>query len=292
MSGGVFAVSRGIFDHPLFADEPLTEREAWIWLISEAAWKERTVRAGGHVVTLKRGQCAHSIRFMAEAWGWSKSRVDRFLTRLENGTMIGTECGTGVNKITICKYDEYQKVSLPSGTARGTTVGTEPGQQRDKLEDPENKEISEAKASESAIGFDEVRAAYPQRDGDDPAEPARKAYTQALKRGATPEVLLTEARAYAARNPERTRFIPRLSTWLTEDRWKADATRSDVQVAGVVPSVRIRKGDVRFRACEERFIRENGKRPFCIPSKEDSEPGGYFPLEWPETVISPAVAAA
>ncbi len=34
---GVFAVDRGIWDHPMFACEPFTEREAWQWLIAEAA---------------------------------------------------------------------------------------------------------------------------------------------------------------------------------------------------------------------------------------------------------------
>ena len=34
---GVFALDRGIFDHLAFADEAFTEREAWAWLIAEAA---------------------------------------------------------------------------------------------------------------------------------------------------------------------------------------------------------------------------------------------------------------
>lgn len=76
---GVFAVDRGIFDHSVFAREPFTQREAWIWLIAEAAYKPRTKRSDGKVISLERGQLCHSIRFMAEAWQWSKSRVDRFL---------------------------------------------------------------------------------------------------------------------------------------------------------------------------------------------------------------------
>lgn len=124
---GVFAVSRNLFEHDFFAAEKLTEREAWIWLIGEAAWKGRRVRAGKARVDLKRGQCAFSVRFMAEAWGWSKSRVHRFLERLEGESMIGTAAGQGVTVITICKYDEYQRVSLPSNSESGTVAG----QQRD-----------------------------------------------------------------------------------------------------------------------------------------------------------------
>jgi hypothetical protein len=138
MSGGVFAVARGIFDHEFFAKEPFTEREAWVWLIGEAAWRGRKARAGKIVVELSRGQCAFSIRFIAERWGWSKSRVARFLDRLKTEAMIGTATDHTISIITICKYNDYQKVSLPTGTQDGTAIGTEAGQSRDKLEDREN----------------------------------------------------------------------------------------------------------------------------------------------------------
>lgn len=133
---GVFAVDRGVFDHPLLAnDQPYSRREAWLWLVSEAAWKPRTVGRAGAVIELERGQLAHSIRFMAEAWGWSKSSVDRFLTRLKTGTMIETDAGTGVVVITICNYDAYQRVSLPDRDStrdeQRDTSGTAPGQTKD-----------------------------------------------------------------------------------------------------------------------------------------------------------------
>jgi hypothetical protein len=137
MSGGVFAVARNIFEHEFFAKEPFTEREAWVWLIGEAAWRGRKVRAGKIVVELSRGQCAFSIRFIAERWGWSKSRVARFLDRLKTEAMIGTATDHSISIITICKYNDYQKVSLPSGTQDGTASGTVAGQSRDKLEDRE-----------------------------------------------------------------------------------------------------------------------------------------------------------
>jgi hypothetical protein len=36
---GFFAIDRGVWDHPLFAREKFSEREAWFWLISSAAWE-------------------------------------------------------------------------------------------------------------------------------------------------------------------------------------------------------------------------------------------------------------
>jgi hypothetical protein len=136
---GVFAVDRGVFDHPLLArdvsKEPFSRAEAWLWLLAGAAWKDRRYSRAGHVLTLRRGQLSHSLRYIASAWGWSKSATERFLGRLKTETMIETDTGTGALVITICNYDAYQRVSLPTGTQTGTDGGTAAGQQRDRKED-------------------------------------------------------------------------------------------------------------------------------------------------------------
>jgi hypothetical protein len=167
---GVFAVDRGIFEHPAFQREPFTQREAWLWLVSEAAFKERSKRADGKVINLQRGQLCHSIRFMAEAWQWSKSRVDRFLTMLENRDMLRSETGTRTPIITICNYSEYQRVSLPERDKSGTTSGTRAGQERDKLESTENTEIPSETTS-----LREPRAERASRDPEK-RTPAKRAH--------------------------------------------------------------------------------------------------------------------
>lgn len=137
---GVFAVDRGIWEDPDFSNEPFTEREAFLWLVSEAAWKPCRRRAGSKVVELDRGQVCHSVRFMAQAWQWSKSRVDRFLDRLENRDTIKRVTGTEPIVISICKYDAFQRVGLPERDTSGTQTGTAAGHERDRLENIENIE--------------------------------------------------------------------------------------------------------------------------------------------------------
>lgn len=148
MSSGVFAVSRDIFEHRFFAGEPFTEREAWVWLIREAAWKARRVRVKDGMVSLKRGQLATSVRFMADRWQWHRSSVDRFLKRLKTETMISISVETGQSVITICNYDTYQRVSLPSETAGETPAETTARRPRDKQED--SKGIEDKKKKNSA----------------------------------------------------------------------------------------------------------------------------------------------
>lgn len=150
---GVFAVDRGVFDHPVFQSrEPLSKREAWLWLLAEASWKERVKAVPGASIRLRRGQLSHSIRFMASAWRWDKAKVGRFLERLRTETMIETAAETGQTVVTICKYDDYQRVSLPTKTGAEAASQTEPRQERDKLEDIQTIQegsMSEATASPS-----------------------------------------------------------------------------------------------------------------------------------------------
>ncbi|MCC8956146.1 hypothetical protein H8B02_22755 [Bradyrhizobium sp. Pear77] len=157
---GVFAIDRGIWDHPTFANEPLTEREAWIWLIGEASFKARTRRIGSAVIELKRGQLAASLRFMAEKWGWTDSRVRRFLERLKIDSMIGTATDAGVTVVTVSNYNKYQRVSLPSDAARDAQSDAAATQERRKVEDREDKEtlsVAYATASDRAPIYTDSR---------------------------------------------------------------------------------------------------------------------------------------
>ena len=138
---GVFAVDRGIWSHPVFSDEPFTEREAWMWLVSEASYKPRKKRVGNAVADLRRGQLAASLRFIAKAWSWNHHKVARFLARLKTETMIEHQTSHDYTTITICNYDTYQRVSLPDATTIETPIETPARHERDKLEDNKNIEI-------------------------------------------------------------------------------------------------------------------------------------------------------
>ena len=108
---GFVSVDRGVFDHPMFAPEPFTEREAWLWMIAEAAWKPMTVRAGRAVLQIDRGQIACSLRFLATRWKWPETTVRRFLSRLAAGgddALVVIDAAQSVTRITICNYDKYQ----------------------------------------------------------------------------------------------------------------------------------------------------------------------------------------
>jgi hypothetical protein len=68
------------------------------------------------VVEVGRGQLAASIRFMAEAWGWTAAKVQRFMERLKKLEMIRAETDTGLTLLTVCNYDKFQAQSKASDT--------------------------------------------------------------------------------------------------------------------------------------------------------------------------------
>lgn len=147
MSGYV-AMSRNWHGHDLFEGDEFSRRDAWSWMIAQAAWKPTTTRIKGSKVELQRGDLCFSQRFLAEKWGWSKSRVDRFISLLRDEGMIETRskigptadhaAGQGQSIITICNYDKYQ---INGKSERGNAEpanGATAGQQRGKEETRNN----------------------------------------------------------------------------------------------------------------------------------------------------------
>ncbi|KAB2708314.1 hypothetical protein [Brucella intermedia] len=103
-------VQTSIFDHELFQAEPLTEREAWLWLIANAAWKATRHRIGTDMHEVPAGSLFVTLRQLQTAWKWkSDYRVRSFLKLLEKEEMIVCETNAGKTQVTICNYSHYQE---------------------------------------------------------------------------------------------------------------------------------------------------------------------------------------
>lgn len=66
--GGWIRLDRAVFEHDFFAIEPFTEREAWIWLIANAAWKDTLHRIGGKAQVVPRGSLVTTLRELQRIW--------------------------------------------------------------------------------------------------------------------------------------------------------------------------------------------------------------------------------
>lgn len=84
--------------------------EAWLWLISREARGVDDPKSG-----LKRGEFCASRRQLSQAWGWSRSSVQRFLEDLQKGPdpmieSLGHKMGQFAEQFSICKYETYNPV--------------------------------------------------------------------------------------------------------------------------------------------------------------------------------------
>lgn len=170
---GFFLMHRGWRDNPIFKGE-FSRGDAWLWLIENACWEPSRVRIKGKTVELQRGELSFAQRFMAEKWGWSKSRVDRFLADLRDENMIETRSKNGATEnhaagqgqciITICNYVKYQgwqerERDNEIDDVRGN-VGATAGQQRGK-EEQRNKGTRVIIDANASIAQNAVSGAQP-----------------------------------------------------------------------------------------------------------------------------------
>jgi DNA-binding transcriptional MocR family regulator len=142
MSGWI-VLARGWRDDEVF-DEcgPLSEREAWVWLLEKAAWKKCHRRnAKGERITVERGQFHTSLRNLSTAFGWGKNKVARYLDKLADYGLIGTVAGQSGCMITICNYSKYQDQRDSPSAENGTVAGQSRDTQEQRKQDiPFSKE--------------------------------------------------------------------------------------------------------------------------------------------------------
>lgn len=236
-----FSVSRSIWTDPQFPAEPFTKREAWLWLISEAAWKARTVRVGSSVVELERGQLAVAVRGLASIWGWKKTKVERFLEALTQDKNIGTDSGTGVTRITICNYERFQNKPRSEKTPNGTAAG----QQRDssgtilnKGEIPEEIPENPPKSPKGKYTpeFEKFWEVFPKRKGNNPKEPAFKKWRGRIRGGISSDLILQGAIGYAkSRSGQDAQFTQQATTWLNQAGWEQYTQHNKPQLVHSAP---------------------------------------------------------
>jgi hypothetical protein len=220
-SAGHINVARSIFDHPMFDDgKPLSDREAWLWLISNAAWRpiQIMVRNGraSEMLNLDRGQLSFSRSFLRKAWRWtSEKRVRTFLARLRQEGMLDLQTGQLQTIITICNYGVFQSGGQLMGPANGPVMG----QQR-AGNGPEEENIINIKKNmlppPSPAGFDDWYAIYPRKKQP---QDAKKAFAKLMASGLiTLDALMAKTRTFAANwqnePKDRRKFIPYPASWL------------------------------------------------------------------------------
>lgn len=140
-NNGWIKLHRKIFDNPMYFSEPFTRMQAWIDLLLLANHSGQYFYIRGNRIDVKRGEVAHSMESLAQRWKWSRGKVLRYISQLENSQMIVQQKNHVITKLSITNYNTYQS----DGTTDSTTDGQQTVQQtdtnkNDKKEKNENRE--------------------------------------------------------------------------------------------------------------------------------------------------------
>ena len=217
-------IDRGLFDDPLFPKEPMSEREAFIWLKANAAWQDTQHRVGSEVVDCPRGSIFITLREFQTTTSWgSDTKIRNFLLRLESAGLIKRTVHGKRNarktQVTICNYGE---------NTDGEREENAPKTHRERTknavkEQRNNKQPSEAKASSGKItdrdrGFDEFWEVWPDKRAKQKARTAWRKLSIENKRLAFSAVRDGWFNRWRDENPDANAI--HASSFLNAKRWE------------------------------------------------------------------------
>lgn len=121
---GYIKLYRDIRDHWLWSDKPFSRGQAWLDLIMRANREDRTIMFNSTKITVKRGEILTSYTQLADAWGWSRGKVRRFIKILISDNMITQNRHSNGTVFYIDKYRVYQDSATGERTPDGHPADT------------------------------------------------------------------------------------------------------------------------------------------------------------------------
>jgi len=207
---GWVSIHRQIQNHKCWKDKPFTRGQAWIDLILSANHKDNTMWKRGISILIKRGQVGVSIKGLADRWGWSQSRVKRFLEVLKNEDQIEYQINNITTLILLTNYDQYQ-------SERRTE--RRPNEDQTKTNNNDNND-NKKKPSLKMQLFDKFWKEYPKKKSKGQAETTWKKIKPDEMLFNKIVSALSVARNSREWNRAGGQYIPYPSTWLNAKGWE------------------------------------------------------------------------
>ncbi len=132
MVEGWLKLYRSIQNHWLWEDKPFSRGQAFVDLLLMANHKDNKILFNGELIEIKRGSRITSLRQLSDAWGWSTTKVKKFLELLEKENMITVKSDNKKTLVTIENYGVYQEVGNTEETQEKQQSNTEVTQKKNK----------------------------------------------------------------------------------------------------------------------------------------------------------------
>ena len=109
-SKGWVKVYREIMENDLWEDKPFARGQAWVDMIMLANHKDHEFLFNSTFLNVTPGTVVTSKRMLGERWGWSRTKVTKFLNELEMVEMISQKSDTKKTVIKLINYEKYQGI--------------------------------------------------------------------------------------------------------------------------------------------------------------------------------------
>jgi hypothetical protein len=141
-------------DNGLWQDKPFAKGQAWIDLLMSASHKAHSFWVRDIEIKVGVGQVAMSEITMSKNWGWSRNKVRRFLSYLENAGKIEQQKNNVTTLITIVNWKSYQQTKQQ--TIQQKDSNETPNDTQSKNEEELNNEKKETKGRFAPPSIEEV----------------------------------------------------------------------------------------------------------------------------------------
>lgn len=158
---GFLKVDRDLFTTELWRDnsEPFCKRAAYIDLLRRVNYGDVVKKVDDKVVTIHAGEAFVALSVLSEDWGWTRSKVNRFLKKLERAGYIKTEIREYGTIITVTQSESGRNSDRNSdrNSERNTNRNSNRNSERNSLARvavglPGNRETATETASETVTG--------------------------------------------------------------------------------------------------------------------------------------------
>ena len=143
---GWIKMFRSLQDNILWQEKPFSRGQAWVDLLLSVNHKDNMILIDGRPKKIKSGQFWTSRDKLAKRWGWSKSKVNRFLVLLTDTHMVsvsGTPSGT---LLTIENWAKFQDARTTKRNTDESTLDTSDestGESQTRMKKNDNKNEKE-----------------------------------------------------------------------------------------------------------------------------------------------------
>ena len=108
MAEGWVKLHRKLMDNDLWKEKPFSRGQAWVDLIMLASHKDKEFLFDSVYLPIYKGEIITSKRKLGTRWGWSNSKVDKFLFELEKVKILSVKSDTKKSTLKITNYEQYQ----------------------------------------------------------------------------------------------------------------------------------------------------------------------------------------